>query len=294
MIDLTEFFTPWTVFLGALVIVVITIIVLTIVERKLNKKINIKEEEKRTYFQRNLEAVVAEEDSQRFLFAYERLVRLFFQQKYGANQNSRASQLESRFRTEGNEKAAALIKRIQEINYAGLVLNEKKKQELINDFRSLLSDSPTESAEREPPKEIFLKKDSVGKIKELFGRRRGSGEQEEVSKDFGVLELDNEERPINLKEDKIIVEEMYEEDIGKVRGEILDKIKETAREEEFPPLPAVRIVPFKKEEIHARRRTKRKEGKREASIESIDNLERLKKRLKSGRDFWSLIGVAIE
>ena len=100
----------------------------------------------------------------------------------------------------------------------GLVLNEKKKQELINDFRSLLSDSPTESAEREPPKEIFLKKDSVGKIKELFGRRRGSGEQEEVSKDFGVLELDNEERPINLKEDKIIVEEMYEEDEMSVPG----------------------------------------------------------------------------
>jgi len=38
MASLFEFFTPWSIFMGALVLVVGAIIILTVIERRLSKK----------------------------------------------------------------------------------------------------------------------------------------------------------------------------------------------------------------------------------------------------------------
>jgi len=86
VLDNSLLLTPWFIFLVAIFIVGIAIIILNVIEKRLNKKLSLKvEKEKKSYFYKNIGKIGEIKDSRKFLNTLDRIAREFFNEKLKMN-----------------------------------------------------------------------------------------------------------------------------------------------------------------------------------------------------------------
>jgi len=291
--------SPWSLFLGALILVVAAIIVLTVIERRLNKRVLLKKEEEETHFQRQIEGVRTQKaNPQKFLNAIDELARNFFESKFEMNKGMRYSDFIKEFKKNGNDRAAKFCIKMQETLYAGEKINDTKLDSLLREIEMFIIDE--ESGERDARKLMggyWQQEVDLGKIKSVFkedGRedRKIETPQEIEEDDEGEKEIEKLRKEIK-EEDK---ERIYNlKTMQKERKINLEKKTETIKKESEFDSFELRQTPLQIEDIKINKiKRSRKELKGMDKIESIDNLDRLKEKIRERRQTWAIQGVAID
>ena len=153
VLEASSFLTPWTIFIGALIVVVTAIIVLTLVERGLSRRINEKKVEEETYFQRRAGSLKSMNgDTKLLLNSIDGLAREFFADRFGVNRNAEYSELFLEFQKMGRKDIVDFCENIQEALYSGEIVSEKKLQPLIGELEFLIRDEAKERAEKDAQK----------------------------------------------------------------------------------------------------------------------------------------------
>jgi len=304
--SVSSFFTPGVVFLMALVVAVAAIVVLIFVERRLSKKVNVKKEAEETYFQREIRTVRAQQDPKKSLTELDRVARDFFEEKHGVSKDVSYSDLLISFQKSGKDQVVDFCKGMQEILYSGEKLNEKKLKHLQKSLETFIEG---EIAERKlkgtEKKESFWKKElELDGIKKIFGgkeEKKGDTEsrrKEEENKWSGLSGEKVKASEVGEKkvEHEVTVNEIEEAEIKKP-DEIIEELPEDSRDkemelQEIPRIEKPVIVPYKELNIKFKKVKKKKRSHKHSSVESVDNLDRLKVKIKDRKKLWAFQGVA--
>ncbi len=140
LMDLNFFLSPWTIFFVALIVIIVMLIFLTLLERKLKKRITIRKEEQ-SIFQKKLDSLKSlKNDSHQFLVAIDELARDFFSRYYKADRDLKYSELVKVFRKQGNIGAVQFCERIQESFYSGDTPSKEKLEFLVNNLEFLITE----------------------------------------------------------------------------------------------------------------------------------------------------------
>ncbi len=139
---------PWPVFLGALVLVITAIIILSVVERALHRRIIQKKEEEDTYFLRRLGTVKTFRNNPlTFLSSMNDLAREFFEEEFQIT-GARYSELITMFKSEKNEEAIKFCETMQETLYSGEKLTDEKLDFLFEQLSFLIRKQERERISR--------------------------------------------------------------------------------------------------------------------------------------------------
>ena len=135
-----QFITPWTIFLIALIFVVGAIIILTIVERKLNKRISQKKVNEDNIFSRKINLLRTNKSNpELMLTSIDILARDYFEKRYKINKNLKYSSLSEYFKKNNDSSAIRFCEKMQEALYAGEELNPDFVNSLLNNLDFLIN-----------------------------------------------------------------------------------------------------------------------------------------------------------
>ena len=168
IMNLNIFLSPWTLFFTALIVIIVLLIALTMLEKKLKKKVAIKIEEK-SIFHRKLNSLKLLNNKPReFLIAIDALARDFFSQHYNVDRNAKYSELAHHFKKSGNTPAHQFCIKIQQTMYSGENINRQKLDSLTSNIEFLIKEqnktNETAKAKNEKPKMSFFKKQNNLKL----------------------------------------------------------------------------------------------------------------------------------
>src|SRR3989344_8533916 len=176
-LNTSSFLTPWTIFLTSLIIVVGAIIILTIIERKLNKIILRKRIEEENSFQKRINAlkqIPLKPD--KLLSFIENISREFFEKKYKTNKNSKYSDLIDFFEKNNDIAAMKFCERMQESLYGGEKLDPSKVNFLLNNLEFLID------SEKRPEVRSLEEKGIIkATLSEIFNKERAQKNQEKTN-----------------------------------------------------------------------------------------------------------------
>ena len=287
-LNTSSFLTPWTIFLTSLIIVVGAIIILTIIERKLNKIILRKRIEEENSFQKRINAlkqIPLKPD--KLLSFIENISREFFEKKYKTNKNSKYSDLIDFFEKNNDIAAMKFCERMQESLYGGEKLDPSKVNFLLNNLEFLIG------SEKRPEVRSLEEKGIIkATLSEIFNKERAQKNQEKTNaidnKNIQKINdylLDGLKRrfSINFLRQKLTEAGFNREDIL----EAIARLKETERnvvvlpfEEEVSQLKKLNVVPYNKEEIKINKIRNVENPNVSKFINGPDNFNRLVYKIK--------------
>ncbi len=138
--DLNVILSPWTLFFVALIVIIVMIIFLTLLERKLRKRVSLKREEQ-LIFQKKLSSLKEQGRNPRdLLVSVDALARDFFSQHYKVDRNAKYSELAKEFRKKGNIAASQFCEKIQETLYAGDSPTSERMSFLVSNLEFLINE----------------------------------------------------------------------------------------------------------------------------------------------------------
>ena len=295
-LNTSSFLTPWTIFLMALIIVVGAIIILTIIERRLNKRILRKKIDEENSFQKRINALKQMPlKPDKLLSLIEDISREFFEKKYKTSKNSKYSNLIEFFEKSKDIAAMKFCERMQESLYGGEKLDPKKVNFLLNNLEFLINSEkkpetkPIEekSTEKTEFLKIFMKKEEIPDLEQI---QKSSGKTNETnSKNVQKIKnylLDGLKRgfSINFLKQKLTEAGFSEEDI--LKAILILKIAEKnvvvlpLEEEDVSQLKRRIIVPYNKEEIKLNKTRNIENPNVNKFVNGPDNLDRLVYKIK--------------
>jgi len=131
---------PWVIFFGALIVVTVAIVALTVVERRMNRKLSIRKAEDESFFQRQARYLNRMKNNpQQFILSLDRVAREFLKEKYQIDKSKKYSDLIEIFRKSGNRKAMQFCEEMQESIYGGVDLTAEKLDTMLVIFEALLT-----------------------------------------------------------------------------------------------------------------------------------------------------------
>jgi uncharacterized protein Smg (DUF494 family) len=174
VLEKSVFFTPWMIFLFAIFIVGAAIIALTVVEKRLNKKLVQKKQEENSYVNRIRKTLQMEKNPQQSIFVIDEIAREFIAETFQIDPATKYSGLIEEFKKKNNEEAVRFCERMQEALYSGEKLDDKRIEFLSGNLVFLINN--------EEKKEAEIRK--LAKSNRLFGKIL---EEKEIAKrDFNV------------------------------------------------------------------------------------------------------------
>lgn len=129
--------TLWAILVIPIAIIVVTLIILVIIERKLLKKIRIIKSDRNLYYTNQLNKI-NQTNPENDLRQIDKIARDFFKERFNINNPTGYSQLEDFFKEEDNKESARFCNSINDVLYSGKKTNNKINQELISDFSSII------------------------------------------------------------------------------------------------------------------------------------------------------------
>ena len=300
-LNISIFAIPLPIFLAALVLIVSAIIVLTVVEIKLGKKAKVKKEYEETYYQRKLSATAAlQSDPNGFVISLDKVAREFFSEELGLNAMGKYAQLIESLNKKQMLKEAAFCQKMQEALYSGENLDRNLLQSLILEMRFfILKKEKREIKEakiqvavkqsRAQNSQVELNANILRHMKE--GLRRGF-EISELRKKLLASEFDEVEitkvenylsKDLNKPAMQTNTEKRILTNFFNPKSKDLEIIKRSVEEkDEIGRAEIIEIIPYKKE-VLSRKEVKYPEEEPNSykKIGSLDNLERIKKKIDS-------------
>lgn len=274
--NLNFFLSPWTVFFVALIIIIVMLIFLTLLERKLKKRISIKREEQ-SIFQKKLNALKsADTEPNKFLVEIDELARDFLSQHYKVDRTAKYSELAKLFKKQGNIGAAQFCERIQESFYSGEQPTKEKLEFLSRNLEFLIvehnkikeTEGSLEKEKRAPSEELdkrIVKYLSEGlqrgfELELLRSKLLGAG--------FKKPEIQTAEEHLNLhleKKDEVNEWRGLQKTQEKKLPVKVKKVRTKAKQD---------VLESESEITHSETKTMSPDNER--FINSLDNLERIK------------------
>lgn len=255
-INVSLLLSPWALFFGILILVVLAIIGLTIVERKLNRKV-LKKKEETTFYQKKLAMIKSEENSPKeFLISLDALARDFFAQRFGIDRNAKYSNLIEEFKQQENTSAMRFCQRIQETFYAGEHLEPSELDLLARNLEHMIGEGITPVVKKEKKETKNIEKPINKTIVKYLaeGTKRG----------FSV--------PV-LKQ-KLLESGFNENDVDRAVEHLNLHLEE--EEETFEPRESEII----QEKVNTGEALPNK-GEDNPKIKSVDDMDRLRKKIRS-------------
>ncbi len=290
-LNTSSFLTPWTIFLIALIIVVGAIIILTIIEKRLNRKILKKKMEEENSFQKRINALKQMPlKPEKLLNSIDNIGREFFEKKYKTNRNSKYSNLIEFFEKNKDTVAMKFCERMQESLYGGEKLAPQKVNFLLSNLDFLINSE--KRPEVKPIEEKNIKKVSLSKI---LNQARKNPEKSNINnknvqkiRDYLSDGL-NREFSINFLKQKLTEAGFNEEDILEAvsRLEVSEKnlVILPLEEEDISQLKNRNIVPYNKEEIKLNKTKNIENPNVNKFINGPGNLDRLVYKIEKKRKF---------
>jgi hypothetical protein len=288
------FLTPGVIFLAVLILVILGIIALTLVERKLNKKVTVIREEKETHYPRKIGiAETLKRDPQKFLFALDDLARDFFSEEYEVDRNLRYSSLIGIFEKRGNDKIVEFCKNMQMAFYAGEKLDSSKLDSLLRNLKTILGEKARAKEGDVDLKSIVMKSEKEGREKkpvDVYILGKGGKIEREKMEDQGkkvgfiqkmsMRQKKKQEEQSMLKNKRDQDRQRRERYIAMQKEQRKKFIEANKGAIEIKKARRIEVVPYRREEIKYKK-TKYPVGERgQRRIRSIDDLDRVRNKIK--------------
>src|SRR3989344_3999445 len=143
--DFAALWSPWIIFGITSIVVVTMIIILTIVEKILDRKIRRKREEENKFFREKISYLKSKESQpEQFLVIFNQIVLEVLKEALGLHKEINYDEAIELFRKNKNFRAMNFADKVQKILYAGEGVEKAKLNsllreltELINDFRKI-------------------------------------------------------------------------------------------------------------------------------------------------------------
>jgi hypothetical protein len=243
-LNLSAIWTPWIIFGVTSIVVVLVILILTIVEKVLDKKIKRKQAEEELFFKEKIEYLKSKENKpDEFLILFNEIALEVFKEALNLEKTPDYDEVARIFKKRGNIRASKFANKIQLILYSGGKIDKGKLDSLINELVTLINEFRTSSQKNELAGQItkfedyvdtFLKK--INNLKEEFNK-------------FERVKESTEPNPKPVPEE--------------------------------PREPNLEVVPYKPEIIkHRKVKLSEKRAEKYKPVSSLDNLDRIKNRLK--------------
>lgn len=283
---------PWPVFLIALIIIVTSIIILTVIEIKLGKKAKEKKTVEETYYQRKLSNVLAlKSDASSFLSALDKVSREFFSEDLGRAVIGRNVELIEELKKRGKGKGAAFCEKMQEALYSGEKIDNSLLASLFNEMKSFVSEKErmTVQLEKEQTvKENYEQKAELNKhileyiteglnrgfdLNSLEKKLIGSGFDEAAVLD--VVSHMSQKQKVEQTEKKMVTKffNPSNKEMEVIKRSIVEK-DEVGRGE------IIEVVPYKEEQVKKKEvKYPEKEPESYKNIEGLDDLRRVKEKI---------------
>lgn len=307
--ELAALWSPWIIFGVASIVVVGVIIVLTIVEKVLDKKIRRQKEEEERFFREKIEYLKSKESKpELFLVSFNEIVLEVFREALGLSRDIRYEEAVLLFKKRGNVRAARFANRVQMILYSGEKVDKAKLDALlkelialINEFRAVDEEKKVigEAVGFENYVDVFMQK--IEALKNEFGKFEKV--KESVEKEIGVLrggikgEIDAIKKSASgmiSGEGQKIVNKEGTPDMVKGSGRTGGFVDARAEgsgvlvENKFEPR-TFRVMPVKKEKIkHRKVRVPKKESEDGKRVGSLDDLGRIRERVKNKKGIFGI------
>jgi hypothetical protein len=311
-LNISIFEIPLPIFLAALVLMVVAIVVLTVVEIKMGRKAKAKKEFEETYYQRKLSAAAAlQSDQNGFLISLDKVAREFFSEEAGLSFVGKYSQLIEVFNKKQMFNEATFCQKMQEALYSG----EKMDQNFLYSLHSEMKGFVLRKEKREMKEgksvqgvitpavvqTVQLQREELNPnilryMKEGLIRGFNASELREklVAKGFDEAEIIKVEKHLGQKANEPILEQRMPVSTEKriltnffnPKNRDLEIIKKGVEEkDEIGRAEIIEVIPYKKEEISKKElKYPEEEPERYKQIGSLDNLERVKKKIDSRKE----------
>ena len=258
--DISLLSQPENVFWLALGIIVVAIVILTIVERRMKRKISEEKEMMKNSLRRRISLLKKEKVPENFLAGLDGLVKEFFWRKLGMVRGVSYSDARNFFEKKRNAIGVSFCEEMEKELYSGQRADKKKLELLVNEFEKLVKKYDKSQVEKSRKLKVS---DWFDKVEDI-AKEKFASSAETI-------------RTWRMKEK-----------VGKIEGEtkrafefLADSSKKTGK----------RFVPFVKEKIKIR---KIKYPKMEPiiyeSIKSVDDLDRIAKKLEEKKILLLLKG----
>jgi len=225
--------TPWTAFVISAGIIIVLAVILTVIERVLNRKIVSKKEfEENIYLKKIKHVIDSQESIKGRLKEVDKIAKDFFNEIFNISKQTSYYDLAKRFKKENKNKMAEFCEKMMNAFYSG----EELKMYQLNRIINLLVDIQEEEKEKEIRRKI-----AELKIKEDMERQKAGEEiKRNAIKKPGKLQepIQTLKKPDKIEEKKsplkLPIDKNKKEDIG-FFGKIFSKSK---------PEPAIqRLIP---------------------------------------------------
>ncbi|MFH1802463.1 MAG: hypothetical protein ABH864_03350 [archaeon] len=302
---------PWPVYLSALILVVAAIIVLTAVEMRLGKRAKAKKEYEETYYQKKLSAVMAlKSDPNAFLISLDKVAREFFSEALGLQSMARYSELVDKLGKAQKVESAKFCSDMQEALYSGEVIDQAILFSLYERLKSfVLRKDRNDAQNKKQVEEIMNVQSAESAVNEMplnqnilkyvaEGKRRGfeAGALKEKLLSAGFDEHEVERVLAHLARKDSVVTEKPRMSINtekriltsffNPKNKDLEVIKKGIEEkDELGRAEIIEIVPYEREVPRKKKAVEypKEEPESYRQIGSLDNLDRVKEKIKSRR-----------
>lgn len=219
--------TPWVVFLAAILLVGIAIVVLTIIERRLNRRLVLRKQEEESSIDKKLRYLPRiEEDPKKFLKYLDEIAREFFEEHFQIGSREKYSDLIGLFEERKEPHIAKFCSNMQEVLYSGERLDKEKLEFLSRNLKFLVGRErkirPMKEKVREKEREELIRDKIEKKIRDILKKEKG---KEKVPTEDEIGRKIKEEIRGELAREKEAREKAMENEIG-------ERIKEVVKEEE--------------------------------------------------------------
>lgn len=276
-LNLAVLWSPWIIFGITSIVVVTVIVVLTLVEKFLDRKIRRKTEEEQSFFREKIDYLKSEESKpEQFLVDLNQIVLEVFKEALELPNDTTYDEAIRLFRERGNIKAVRFANKIQTFLYSGEKIDNAKLDsllreltDLINDFMKIEQKKKAESNAEgfENRSEKFL--DKTTSLKEEYNKI-------ERVKDSPEEEINVLRRSVSGEEKEVSKRKSDESEANEEKSERIEKeVPLEVREKEF------RVVPVQKEEVqHRKVMLSKKDSRKYLEVGSLDDLARIKEKIR--------------
>ncbi|MBI2452391.1 hypothetical protein HYV50_04935 [Candidatus Pacearchaeota archaeon] len=300
MVEVNAILTPGAIFLGALIVVLIAIITLTMIERKLSKRIGLKKEEQENFFKIQIEYIKNIQHPQQFLFSLDDLARQFFTEKFGIEKQMKYSDMIEKLQ---DKRAVEFCERMQEALYSGETLDRDKLNYLLENIESMIEEEEKKKEAIKPKIEIPQRAEQKGELNYDIVRYLVEGKKLGVKTELLIEKLIKK----GLNKDEIIravdyVNSIKKEpsvnfsilrylDEGRRKGIGIELLKEKLidggfdKNEVEKAIQYLGVVELKTENTGEQEKTNEieKYSEHHRFIGGVDNLERVKRKIATKR-----------
>lgn len=270
MVDFTLILNPWFTFSVLFGIIILLIIILTVIEIRFKRRVKSALEGETIYKQKISELRNLKGEPDKVLNQVDRIARSFFKEVFNMNTNMEYAEMSEKFKQKNKMEISGFCRQMLEALYSGQADRERVKG-VIQKLSKIILKEEKEFIQKNFG---FIKNKEDGKLQNLEKSILQKIEkvnipllkrQEETPKEIPQEEIKPIIQNSNEKKQEIKVTEVQKQ--------------EGVEEEPEPEIP--RIVEPKKEKVSYRKtKAKKEEPETYKQIMSIDDLDRIKSKIK--------------